>query len=211
MKKLLKIAAALLALGVGGVLVAASGQPDTYHVERSLTVAAAPADVFPYMNDYNKWPAWNPWQHIDPNQKMEISDPAFGVGAWNTWEGNSEVGKGKMSLVESVENEKTVHEMHFIEPFEDTGTVTFSLAAEGEQTRVTWAMDGGMNMMSKVMCMFMGGMDTMLAPQFDKGLATLKPLVEADAAARVEAERVAAEAAAQAAAAAAAPVEGAVQ
>ena len=39
-------------------------------------------------------------------------------------------------------------------------------------------------------------MDAMLGPDYEKGLAKLKTLVEADAAARVEAERLAAEAAA---------------
>lgn len=201
MKKLVQILVGVVAVAVIGLLAAASTQPDTYHVERSATYAAAPADVFPYINDYNRWNTWNPWNDIDPNVKNTYSENPVGVDAWTAWEGNKDVGKGKMTVIESVPDQMTKHSLHFIEPFEDTGTVTFTLAAEGEGTKLTWAMDGDMNLMSKVMCMF-NSMDSMLGGSFEKGLETLKPKVEADAVARVEAERLAAEQASAAAAAA---------
>lgn len=197
MKKVLLGIGGALGLAVGGILVAASMQPDTYHVERSVTVSATPTDVFPYFNDYDKWDAWNPWGKLDPNMKVTKSDVKVGVGAWNAWEGNSDVGSGKMSLLESVTDQKTVHKLEFKEPMEDTGMVTFAVAPEGEGSKVTWSMDGDNNLVSKIMCLFVG-MDSMIGPDFERGLGTLKPLVEADAKARAETERLAAEAAAAA-------------
>lgn len=206
MKKALAAVGGVIVIAVVGLLGYASTQPDTYHVERSATYAAAPADVFPYLNDFDKWATWNPFKDVDPNQKVATSEQKAGVGAWTTWEGNSDVGKGKMSIIESVPDQKVAHKLEFIEPFEDTGIATFTLTPEGDGTRLTWAMDGNMNLIAKVMCLF-NDMDSMLGEPFEKGLANLEPKVEADATARKEAERVAAEQAAAAQAAAAVPTE----
>lgn len=197
MKQLLLGIGGALALAVGGILVAASMQPDTYQIVRTANVSATPADVFPYFNDYDKWDTWNPWGKLDPNMKVTKSDVKVGAGAWNAWEGNSDVGSGKMSLIESVANEKTVHKLEFKEPMESTGMVTFAVAAAGEGSKVSWTMDGTNDMMGKVFGLFVD-MDAMIGADFDRGLGTLKPLVEADAKARVETERLAAEAAAAA-------------
>lgn len=205
MKRVLIGIGGVLALGVLGFAVAASTQPDTTHVERSATVAAAPADVFPYINDFSRWDKWSPWHDLDPNQKVAVSENPAGVGAWYTWEGNDDVGKGKMTIEESVPPERLVEDLAFLEPFESRALITFTLTPEGAGTKVTWAYDAENPFMSKVFGM-MVDMDAMLGADFEKGLARMKPLAEADAVARVEAERVAAEAAAQAAATAVDPM-----
>ena len=201
MKKILMTIGVILVVAVVGILGVASLQPDTYHVERSASFAAAPVDVYPFVNDYTKWATWNPWKDIDPKMKTANSSNPVGVGAWTTWEGNSDAGKGKMTITESVPDQKVVHDLHFMEPFEDTAKVTFTMTASGEQTKFTWAMDGSQNLMGKVMCLF-SSMDSMVGGDFERGLANLKPLAEAGAADRKKAEQQAAEQAAAAAAAA---------
>ena len=111
----------------------------------------------------------------------------------------------KMTILESVQDQKVVHELHFIEPFEDTATVTFTIAASGDQSTLVWAMDGKQNLFSKTMCLF-SSMDAMIAPDFERGLAELGPKVEADAKSRLGAEKAAAEKAAAEKAAAEAAV-----
>ena len=44
-------------------------------------------------------------------------------------------------------------------------------------TRVTWAMDGPMNYLSKVMCLFIS-MDKMIGGDFEKGLSNLERVSE---------------------------------
>lgn len=212
MKKTLISILAVVVVAVVGLLVVASTQPDTYHVERSVTLAAAPADAFPYANDYRNWSAWNPFRHADAAMKTETSENPVGVGAWTSWEGNNQVGTGKMTIVESTPDSKVVHRIDFMAPMEDQGTGTFSMVAEGEGTRFTWAMDGRMPLISKVVSLF-GSMDAMIGSQFEIGLGELKALAEADATARIAAEQAAAAAAAapaDAAADQAAPPDGAV-
>lgn len=208
MKKILLGLLAVVVLAVLGVLGAAMTQPDTIHIERSTTVSATAADVFPYADDFKLFTSWIPWTELDPSQTVAYSDPTSGVGAWYTWEGNNQVGKGKMSHV-SAEPTKVVHQLEFIEPFASTASSSITMVDQADgKVKVTWAYDQDAGMMDKVMGLFMD-MDAMIGADFEKGLAKLGPMVETAAAARIAAEQKAAEEAALAAAAAAAEEEAA--
>lgn len=199
MKKILAIVGGVLGVAVVGLLGAASMQPDVSHVERSIVLAATPQDAFPYINNFDNWQRWNPWAEMDPTEKVTFSENRSGKDAWTEWDGNDDVGAGRMTIVNSVENEFVEEDLHFTRPFEAHTQVKLALTAEGENTKLTWTYDGKNDLMGKVMCLFMD-MDKMLGGDFDRGLAKLKPLVEADAAKRKQAE-------ADAAAAAATPVD----
>lgn len=183
-------------------------QPDHVHVERSLTVNATPADVAPMTSDLKKVNAWSPWEGKDPNQTTSYSEKTAGVGATYDWSGNDEVGKGRMTI-KSVEPGKTVIGLEFFEPFSGVADATVVYAAEGDGTKVTWMYDAKSDMMVKLMGVFMS-MDEMLGPDYEKGLAMLKPIVEKHAQDRLAAEKAAAEKAAaeKAAAEKAAAAEG---
>ena len=56
--------------------------------------------------------------------------------------------------------------------------VQFTFEPAGDQTTVTWSMEGKKNFMSKAIGLFMS-MDSMIGGQFEKGLADLKSVVEA--------------------------------
>ena len=166
-------------------------QPATLAVERAATITAAPADIQPYLSDFNEWTKWSPWRDIDPNQATEMSDPAAGVGAWYSWSGNDDVGEGKMTIT-AASGTEVKHRIEFFAPFESTADTTISLKAEGDATAVTWAFESEQDFMAKAAAMFMD-MDTMLGKDFEKGLSDLKGLSEAAAVERVAAEELAAE------------------
>src|SRR5665648_1264039 len=126
-----KILLALVALVVVFVVVVAL-QPSEFHVERSVTVAAPPADVFAEVYDFHKWDAWSPWAKLDPNAKVGFEGPEAGEGTVMTWAGNSEVGAGKMTLVESKPDELVKIKLDFTEPFEGS----LSLIHISEPTRL---------------------------------------------------------------------------
>lgn len=206
MKKVLLGILAVVVLTLLGVVVAALAQPDTLRLSRSVVIAAAPADVFPLANDFDQWSKWNPWQDLDPAQKTTFSDARSGVGAWYSWEGNDQVGKGKMTITTSEPNQKVGHHIEFIEPFASTADTELAFTPEGDNTKVTWSFESPNNFMGKVFGLFMD-MEGLLGADFEKGLARLKPLAEAQAVARKDAEKAAAEAEAAATAQATATAE----
>jgi hypothetical protein len=174
-----KILIVLLAI-VAVVLIVAAFQPNTYRVERSVIIAAPASEVFPQVNDLHKAQVWSPWVKLDPNAKYTFEGPPSGVGAINAWAGNSNVGEGRQTIIESRPNELVRLKLEFFKPMAGEATAEFNLKPEGSGTLVTWSMSGPKNYMSKVMCMFMN-MDKMIGGQFETGLANLKTVVEGGA------------------------------
>jgi hypothetical protein len=178
-KKILLGALAVFVLAILIILSLAAAKPDTLHVERKLVMQGTPEDVFPYANDLAEFVEWMPWAELDPDQTIEFSEPTSGVGAWYTWAGNDDVGEGRMEVLSAAPGE-VVHELRFIEPFESEARSTISMKAVGDdRVEVTWAYDQDADFGTKLMTVFVD-MDSMLGADFDKGLARLQPLVEAD-------------------------------
>ena len=177
MKKILMV---LLVLIVAAVLFVAT-RPDTYRVERSAMVSAPPQVVFAQIDDFHRWAAWSPWEKLDPQMQKQFGGAASGVGAEYHWSGNDKVGEGRMTITESQPTDRIAIKLEFLKPWASTSTASFTLAPEGEGTRVTWAMDGRHNFMSKAMCVFVS-MDKMLGTDFERGLAGLGTVAAAEAA-----------------------------
>ena len=169
----------LATLVVVFVLVVAL-QPSEFRVVRSTTIAAPPAEVFAQVNDFHNWDAWSPWTKLDPACKYTFEGPAAGTGAVYTWSGNDQVGEGRMTILDSRPVEQVRIKLDFVKPFESTATVEFDFKAEGEQSKVTWTMHGENNFLSKAFCLFVN-MDKMLGSDFEKGLAQMKAVAEANA------------------------------
>ena len=170
------IALALLAV-VGGVLVVAAVQPDTFVVQRSATIAAEPARIFPLINDLERFNAWNPYAKKDPQAKGSYSAVTAGKGAAYAFEGNSDVGKGRIRITEAIPASAVTMALEMIEPFEASNVVEFVLEPKGGRTEVTWRMKGRSPYLARVMCLFFD-MDAMVGRDFETGLASLKALAE---------------------------------
>ncbi len=170
----------LVWIAVLGVVVVAAfvlTRPDRFHVERSAMIAAPSATIFPYINDFHRWPAWSPWEKIDPQLQRSYDGPSAGVGAGYHWSGNSQIGEGSMKIVESTPDRGVGIALEFLKPFRASNTATFTLTPDGAGTRLTWAMDGADSLVTKLMSLFMS-MDKMIGGEFEKGLATLKGIAE---------------------------------
>jgi hypothetical protein len=214
LKKILGGLAAVILVLVGVIAT----RPAEFSVQRSA-VMPVPADAaFAVVNDFHRWKEWSPWEKLDPQQKTTHTGAESGTGAVYAWVGNDDVGEGQMTIEESKVNELVRIKLEFIKPFAAVSTTTFTFKPSEGGTEVTWVMAGKNDFMSKAFSMFVD-MDKMVGGDFERGLASMKTVAEADAkkraeaeAARVAAEKAAAEkAAAEAAAAAAAaqPAEGA--
>lgn len=172
-----KIVIALLVVMAGLAVVIAS-QPSTFRVSRSATIAAAPTKVFAQVNDFHHWQAWSPWLKLDPATKTTYEGAASGTGAVFKWSGNREVGEGSMTVVDSQPPSQIKITLAFVKPFASTADTVFEFAPAGSGTAVTWTMSGENDFISKGFCLFMGGMDKMIGPDFEKGLAQLKSVAE---------------------------------
>jgi hypothetical protein len=85
-----------------------------------------------------------------------------------------------MTVVDSQAPRKVIMRLEFLRPFVATNTAEFSLASEGPATRVTWAMTGTCGFVHKLFGLVFSS-DRMVGGEFEKGLASLKSLVEARA------------------------------
>ena len=166
-----------VALVIVVLVVVIATRPPTFHVERSVAVAAPPEAVFAPVNDFHSWPAWSPWEKLDPQMKKTFDGAPAGVGAGYSWIGNNKVGEGRMTIEKSEKPSLIAIKLEFLKPFASTNTVTFTFAPEGQGTRATWAMDGSNNFVGKAFGLFMS-MDKMMGSDFDRGLAALKAVAE---------------------------------
>jgi uncharacterized protein YndB with AHSA1/START domain len=171
-----KLIGLVLVLLIAGVLIYASTKPDTFRMERSTIIKAPPEKISAYLSDFKQWAAWSPWDEKDPAMKRSFSGAPSGKGAIYGWEGNNKVGTGSMEVLE-VQPQKVSVKLDFLKPFETHNTADFILEPQGDSTKVTWAMFGPANLMTKVVHVFMS-MDKMVGPDFEAGLAKLKAAAE---------------------------------
>src|SRR5260221_3893318 len=97
LKKLLLGLVALIALFL---IVIATGQA-AFRIERSAQINAPAEVVFAQVNDFRHWDGWSPWARLDPNMTKTIAGAPQGVGAGYAWSGNTQVGEGRMTIIES--------------------------------------------------------------------------------------------------------------
>lgn len=175
---MLRIILLALAIAVVGVLGFAATRADTFRVERQARIAARPEQVFPFINDLKAFNRWNPWLRKEPTSKLTYGPVTEGPGAHYAWEGDK-TGAGSMTQTGSTAPSRVAFQLDFVKPFEGHNTAEFTLAPDGaDGTTVTWTMKGPMPYLSKVMDVLFG-MDRMIGPDFEAGLANLKALAEA--------------------------------
>lgn len=167
-----------LAVIIIAFVVIVAVQPSEFRITRTAKMSAPAATVFEQVNDFHNWNAWSPWAKLDPEMKQTYEGASEGKGAAYTWAGNDDVGEGRMTIVESRPPEAVVLNLEFLKPFAATNVTEFSFVPEGDQTNVSWSMYGKRNFMMKAMCLFMD-MDKMVGGDFEKGLVSMKSIVEA--------------------------------
>ena len=173
---MIKTIAIVAAVGIAALLVFAATRPDTFRVQRTVSIKAAPEQLHPLINDLRQFNTWNPYNKKDPSMTGSYSGPAAGPGAGFNFRGNKDVGKGSFQIVDSAPRQVTMN-LDMLEPFEVHNIVEFRLAPQGETTAVTWAMHGPSPFLAKLVGVFLN-MDRMIGRDFEAGLADLKARAE---------------------------------
>jgi hypothetical protein len=179
MLEIIAIIAIILAIAVAIVLILAATKPDTFAVRRSAAMQAPAERIFPLINDFHQWANWSPWESRDPAMKRDYSGPENGKGAVYAWDGNKNVGSGRMEILDASASSKITIKLDFFKPFEGHNIAEFTFVPERDAaaTNVIWVMQGPSSFMSKVMQVFMN-LDTMIGRDFEAGLANLKKITE---------------------------------
>ena len=177
MFEIIAIIAVVLAIAIAILLILAATKPDTFTVQRATTVKAPPERIFPLINDFHQWGTWSPYETKDPAMKRTFSGAANGNGAVYAWQGNKNVGSGRMEILDSSVPSKIVIKLDFLAPFEGHNTAEFTMLPQGDVTNVSWLMRGPVPFMAKIMHVLMN-IDHMVGKDFEIGLANLKRLTE---------------------------------
>ena len=177
MFEILAVIVAALAVAIAIILILAMAKPKTLRVQRAAAVTSPPERIFAAISDFRQWGAWSPWENKDPAMTRTFGGAASGSGAVYAWDGNKNVGSGRMEILEASVPSKIVIKLDFFTPFEGHNTAEFTLLPAGDGTGVTWLMHGPAPLMSKVMQVFMN-LDHMIGKDFEAGLVNLKNLAE---------------------------------
>jgi len=166
-----------LAALVGLLLVAAAYKPPSFRVQRSIRISTAATRIFPHLADFRHWRAWSPWEELDPALERAYGGAESGKSATYAWDGNKKAGAGSMEIIEALDPRRITIDLRFTRPFPAHNTTEFTLNEDGDATEVTWAMHGPQPYLMRLMTFFYG-MDKLIGPDFEKGLAKLKTEAE---------------------------------
>ncbi|MBC7955533.1 MAG: SRPBCC family protein [Cytophagales bacterium] len=168
--------AAVVALAASLLLYAAT-RPDTLRIERSVLIAALPHKIVPLINDLPRFNTWNPYNQKDPAMKGSYRGPSSGPGAAFDFDGNKNVGKGSIQIIEPSGPSRVTMTLDMTAPMACHNVINFILDPQGNATEVTWAMQGPCPFLGKLMGVIFN-MDKMVGRDFESGLAGLKRIAE---------------------------------
>lgn len=170
MAKLIGIGIVML---IAGMVAFIATRPDSFLISRSREIQAPPEAIHALINNFSQWRQWSPYENVDPNMTRSYEGPAEGVGATYAYEGDRNIGTGKMTILESKPGELVAIRLEFIAPFAAVNRAEFTLRPGEEGTLVTWSMTGPNTFIGKAMMAF-GFMESFVGGQQEKGLADLE-------------------------------------
>jgi hypothetical protein len=176
MRKVIVAILLILVVLVGGVLAYAATLPENFRFQRSTSIKAPPEKISALLTDFQAWGSWSPYEKKDPAMKRVFSGPAKGKGSVYEFNGDKNVGKGRLEIADTSPS-RIMIKLDMIEPMEANNIVEFTLEPERDNTVVTWAMRGKCPYFAKVISVFLD-MDAMVGKDFETGLASLKAVAE---------------------------------
>jgi len=157
------------------ILIVGAFLPASYTVERSIEIAKPAEVAYALVADYNNWLKWSPWPKMDPEAKQTVTGTPGAAGHSWSWEGEKS-GVGSMTLASAEENRSVQSKLVFKEPMTSEADDYILLEPTPTGTKVTWRRSK--NLPYPVGRFFGLGMEGMLGPQFEEGLAGVKSIAE---------------------------------
>lgn len=179
MKKALKIIGIILGALVLIVVIIGVIAPKSIVVERSIAIKAPKEMVKAEVSSFKSFEIWNPFDDEDTAvvQSMEGTDGT--VGSKFIWDGQV-TGAGTQTIT-AINDSMVAIDLLFTKPFESASNVYYKYTGGGDSTLLTWGYTDTLGFVESIFCMFMD-MDKMLGGTYEKGLVSVKSILEAKAA-----------------------------
>ena len=152
--------------------------PKNYDVYRTVEISRPKNEVFRYLKFLKNMDDWSPWAKKDPNMEKTLTGTDGEVGAISYWNGNKEVGEGEQEIKNIIEGERIESELRFLKPFKSTSDCYMDVTElSNGDTKVKWGFSGSNKFPMTIMSLFKN-MDSMVGPDFEQGMASLKTTLE---------------------------------
>jgi len=171
-----KIALSVLAVIVAFLLFAAT-KPNSFRVQRSISIQAPQEKVFAFINDLHSWEAWSDESQDDRTVQKAYRGPVNGIGAMAEWHGSGRAGAANMLITESVAPSKVSVKVDWLKPFKAHNLNEFTIRAQGDQTEVTWSIQASNLYAMKVVGIFVD-MQSEFGKHMESALKNLKSVAE---------------------------------
>ena len=140
------------------------------NIERSIVIKAPAKEVFHVIHDFSQWHGWSPWLMMEPDAEVTVSADHKS----HEWKGKR-IGEGRMEIVQEETNRSVDYALSFVKPWKSRAKVRFLLSPEGDQTKVTWAMESRLPFF---LFWMKKSMEAYLGMDYERGLRMLKTFVE---------------------------------
>lgn len=152
--------------------------PKNYDVFRTVEISKPKNEVFNYLKYLKNMDDWSPWAKKDPNMQKKFTGTDGEAGALSYWLGNKEVGEGEQEIKKVVDGKRIESELRFFKPFKSTSDCYLDVEElSNGGTKVKWGFSGTNKFPMTIMSLFKN-MDSMVGPDFEEGMASLKAVME---------------------------------
>jgi effector-binding domain-containing protein/ribosome-associated toxin RatA of RatAB toxin-antitoxin module len=173
--KTLKYLFFLLLIITIGFCVYVAVQPNSFEISRTRIIKAPAAVIYNNVIDFKNWESWSSWAEADDDMKIFLSEQTKGVDGSYSWEDKD--GVGYMKTLLTTPNESIEQEMQFSDFPSSEVNWHFDMHEAGS-TNVTWQISGkDLPFSFKLFSMISGGMESQIAPHFERSLEKLDSIV----------------------------------
>jgi effector-binding domain-containing protein len=145
--------------------------PSEKFIEEHIEINAKADVVFDLVNKLPNWEKWSPFKEDDPEMTSEYIGES-GIGSSHIWK-SKKMGDGYLEIVESINNERVVALLNFLDDSTSSSITTFALYETDTITIVKWSIE--IEKLSYPFGRIMGlFMEKMMRNSFKKGLKNLK-------------------------------------
>ena len=166
--RILKYIFLLLLLVLIGITVYVTTQKGDFEVSKSSIIKTQRSTVFDYVNDYKNWETFGSWMQKDSAVKFNYASKTMGAGAKCSWEDGSDDGDIATVLVK--ENDSIAQKVNFNGT---TATLAWTFKDTIGGTKVTIHSKGKMDVITKVISFFKGGISSIVGDVCEKSLRNL--------------------------------------